>query len=151
MCCCTARSCECFISGKSGLRAAWPTRTPRESAVKAQQDYDARLAEAQRKAQEIVAHAAQQAEQVHADIKAEAMREAEEIRQKAREEAAGEKNRILAEVQGQIASLSMMATERVLGQAVDERLQQKLIDQFLAEMGGNGKALSGGSTVRDVA
>jgi len=115
----------------------------RESAAKAQQDYDRKIADAQRKAQEVIAQAAQASEQVGAGIKAEAQREAEAIRQKAREEAAAEKARVLAEVQNQIAGLSMLATERVLGQAVDENLQRRLIDQFLAEMGAGAPARSG--------
>lgn len=107
----------------------------REAAAKAQQDYDRKLTEAQRKAQEIIAQAAQTGEKVGAEIKAEAQREADEIRQKAREEAAQEKAHVLAAVQNQIAGLSMAATERVLGQAVDANIQRKLVDQFLAELG----------------
>lgn len=107
----------------------------RESAAKAQQEYDRHVVEAQRKAQEIIAKAAQSGEQVGSDIKAEAQQGAEAIRLKAREEAAQEKAQILTEVQSQIASLSMAATERVLGEAVDEDLQNKLIEQFLAELG----------------
>ncbi len=114
----------------------------RENATKAQQDYDHRIAEAQRKAQEIIAQAAQLGEQRRAEIEAEAMKRAEEIRQRAHDEAIAERNRVLAEVQGQIASLSMMATERVLGKAVavDPAAQRRLIDQFLTEMDGENKS-----------
>jgi len=107
----------------------------REAAAKAQQEYDRKIGEAQRKAQEIIAQAAQASDKVGADIKAEAQREADAIRQRAREEAEQERARILAEVQDQIAGLSMIATERVLGQAVDATLQRKLIDNFLAGLG----------------
>lgn len=107
----------------------------RDAAAKAQQEYDRRIAEAQRKAQEIIAQAAQASEKVGAEIKAEAQREADVIRQQAREEATQERAHLLADVQSQIASLSMLATERVLGQAVDTNTQRKLIDQFLAELG----------------
>lgn len=107
----------------------------RESAAKAQQEYDRKIVEAQRKAQEIIAQASQASDKVGAEIKAEAAREAEAIKQKAREEAAQEKAHVLSEVQSQIASLSMLATERVLGEAVDAKAQRKLIDQFLAELG----------------
>lgn len=116
------------------------------SAVKAQQDYDQRIAEAQRKAQEIIAQAAGIGEQRRAEIEAEALKRAEEIRQRAHTEAIQERDRILAEVQSQIASLSLLATERVLGQAVavDPGAQRVLIDQFLSELdNGNHKALPG--------
>jgi len=107
----------------------------RAAAAKAQLEYDRKVTEAQRKAQEIIAQAAQTSEKVGADIKAEAQREADTIRQRAREEAVQEKAHILAEVQSQIASLSMAATERVLGQAVDEATQRKLIGNFIANLG----------------
>lgn len=107
----------------------------REAAARAQQEYDRHILEAQRKAQEIISAASQASEKVGDEIKAEAMREAESIRQKAREEAAQEKAHLLSEVQSQIASLSMLATERVLKQTVDETAQRKLVDQFLAELG----------------
>jgi F-type H+-transporting ATPase subunit b len=112
----------------------------RESAAKSQQEYDRRLVEAQRKAQEIVGQAAQQAEQVAAGIRAEAQRDAEAIREKARQEAQEEKGRVLSEVQSQIASLSMLATERVLRQGLDEKTQRQLIEQSLRELapGANG-------------
>jgi F-type H+-transporting ATPase subunit b len=107
----------------------------REAAAKAQQEYDRKVAEAQRKAQEIIGQAAQQGEQTRSGIVADAQREAEAIRQKARDEALQEKAHILAEVQSQIAGLSMLATERVLGRAMDEGMQRQLIGQFLAELG----------------
>jgi F-type H+-transporting ATPase subunit b len=107
----------------------------REAAARAQQEYDRRILEAQRKAQEIISAASQASEKVGDEIKAEATREAESIRQKAREEAAQEKAHLLSEVQNQIASISMLATERVLKQTVDEAAQRKLVDQFLAELG----------------
>ncbi len=107
----------------------------REAAARAQQDYDKKMVEAQRTAQEIIAKASQASEEVAAEIRAEAQREAESIRRKAREDAAQERAHLLAEVQNQIAGLSMMATERVLGQAVDANTQRQLVDQFLAEIG----------------
>jgi F-type H+-transporting ATPase subunit b len=108
----------------------------RAAAANAQQEYDRKVTEAQRRSQEIIAQAAQTGEQAGTEIKAAALREAETIRQQAREDAAQEKAQILADAQKQIASLSMLATERVLGQAIDPDLQRKLIDQFLVEMGG---------------
>jgi F-type H+-transporting ATPase subunit b len=107
----------------------------REAAARAQLDYDRHIAEAQRKAQEIIGQAAQAGEKVRAEIEADARREADAIRQKAHEEAQAEKARLLSEVQSQIATLSMAATEKVLGRAVDPAAQRLLVDQVLAEMG----------------
>ncbi len=108
----------------------------REAAARAQLEYDRKIAEAQRRAQDIIAQAAQASDKVGAEIKAEAQREADAIRQKAREEAEQERTHILAEVQGQIAGLSMAATERILGQGLNLDVQRNLIDAFLAELEG---------------
>jgi F-type H+-transporting ATPase subunit b len=116
-------------------RAMQDAEAARNSAAEAQQEFDRRVQEAQRKAQEIIAQAAQASEKVGVEIKAEAQREAEQIRERARAEAAQERDRILADVQKQIASLSMLATERVLGQGMDENVQRRLIGQFLNELG----------------
>jgi F-type H+-transporting ATPase subunit b len=118
-------------------RSLADVESAREAAAKAQLEHDRTVTEAQRKAQEIIAQASQTSEQVGSDIRAQAQRDAEAIRQKAREEAAQERDRALAEVQSQIANLSMLATERVLGQAVDANTQRKLIDQFLSDLGGS--------------
>ena len=107
----------------------------RDAAAKAQQEYDRKVAEAQRKAQEIIAQAAQTGEKAKADIVADAHREAEKIKQDAIADAEQQKVRALGEVQSQIAGLSMMATERVLGQAMDEKTQRQLISSFLADLG----------------
>jgi F-type H+-transporting ATPase subunit b len=107
----------------------------REAAAKAQQEYDRKVAEAQRRAQEIIAQAAQTGEKAKADIVADAHREAEKIKQDAIADAEQQKVRALADVQSQIAGLSMMATERVLGQAMDEKTQRQLISSFLADLG----------------
>jgi F-type H+-transporting ATPase subunit b len=107
----------------------------REAAAKAQLEYDRKVAEAQRKAQEIIAAAAQTGEKAKADIVADAHREADRIKQDAIADAEQQKVRALAEVQSQIAGLSMMATERVLGQAMDEKTQRQLISSFLADLG----------------
>jgi F-type H+-transporting ATPase subunit b len=106
----------------------------RESAAKAQIEYDKRVAEGQHKAQDIIGQAAQSAERVAAEIRAEAQREADEIRQRARQEAAEERARMLAEVQHQIASLSLLAAERVLGRSMDDNLQRQLIEQSMREL-----------------
>jgi F-type H+-transporting ATPase subunit b len=107
----------------------------RDAAAKAQLEYDRKVAEAQRKAQEIIAAAAQTGEKAKADIVADAHREADRIKQDAIADAEQQKVRALAEVQSQIAGLSMMATERVLGQAMDEKTQRQLISSFLADLG----------------
>ncbi len=91
--------------------------------------------EAERKeAQARIAAASAEAERVKAEIIAQAQREAEVIKAKAIAEAEAERQRILAEAHRQIAELTVLATERVVRRSLDESLQRRLIEDFLAEL-----------------
>lgn len=91
--------------------------------------------EAERKeAQARIAAASAEAERVKAEIIAQAQREAEAIKAKAIAEAEAERQRILAEAHRQIAELTVLATERVVRRSLDESLQRRLIEDFLAEL-----------------
>jgi F-type H+-transporting ATPase subunit b len=64
------------------------------------------------------------------------MNEAEAEVAKARDaalaEAAQERNRILADVRGQVAALAMAAAQKLVGEALDEKRQRALIDEFFS-------------------
>jgi len=87
-----------------------------------------------REAQARIAAASAEAERVKAEIVAQAQREAEAIKAKAIAEAEAERQRILAEAHKQIAELTVLATERVVRRGLDESLQRRLIEDFLAEL-----------------
>jgi F-type H+-transporting ATPase subunit b len=67
-------------------------------------------------------------------VLAEANHDAEEIRVRARSEAEEERNAVLGEVRSQVAQLAIAAAERVIGQSLDEKKAQAVIDQFFSEV-----------------
>ena len=69
------------------------------------------------------------------DILDAARKEAEDIKVRAREEAEQERQQVAADLQKQAAELAMRITHKVVGEAVDDQAQRKLVDQFLADMG----------------
>ena len=69
------------------------------------------------------------------EILATAQKEADEIRSRAREEAELEKQQVSVDLQKQAAELAMQITRKIVGGAVDEKAQTKLIDQFLTNLG----------------
>jgi len=85
-------------------------------------------------AQQRVAAASSQAEKVKEVILADAHREAEAIKTNAVEEAEAEKQRILAEAHKQIAELAMLATERVVREGMDAKIQHQIIEDFLSQV-----------------
>jgi F-type H+-transporting ATPase subunit b len=69
------------------------------------------------------------------DMFKEAKKEAEQFMDKARKEIEQEKGKAVSEVRKEVASLSMLAAQRILKKEVDETTNKKLVDDFLKELG----------------
>ncbi len=113
-----------------------------EAADKAAQDaalqrekFEKSLAEARQASQGEAKKAAEATEKMRKDILAAAEKEAEELKARARDEAEQERQQVAADLQKQAAELAMQITQKVVGEAVDEKAQRKLVDQFLAGLG----------------
>jgi len=111
-------------------------RVAAEARANAEQEAETVVAEAQQKANTIVREATDRAEQAAAEVKTEAEKEAEEARQSALAEGEQLKNRALGEVRNQVASLAVAAAQKVINEALDEKRQQKLIDEFFSGIEG---------------
>jgi F-type H+-transporting ATPase subunit b len=98
-------------------------------------DYQQQLARAKDEANQIVEDAKDAAESVKSDIVAKAEAEAVGMVAKARDEAAAEKDRVSAQLRDEVMSLSMALTQKVVGTGIDESTQQRLVEQFIDEVG----------------
>ncbi len=107
-------------------------RVAAEARLNAEADAKKILAEAQTKSSEVVREATQRAEEATRDIKAAAEKDAAGARQEALAEVEQERDGILGEVRGQIAALAMAATQKLIGEALDEKRQRALIDEFFS-------------------
>jgi len=77
------------------------------------------------------------AEKVRQDIVAKANEEAAQIKAKAMTDADYERKQALAQLQGEIANLSLAVTRKVLGGGgLDEAHHRQLVQQFLSELEG---------------
>ncbi len=90
------------------------------------------IAEAQAKAGQVVREATERAEAAGRDVKAAAAAEASTARAKALAEAEEERNRIMGDLRGQVAALAIAATQKLVGDALDEKRQRALIDEFFS-------------------
>jgi F-type H+-transporting ATPase subunit b len=90
------------------------------------------LAEARKEAEGIVSQAYERVEA----IKSDASDEAKEIIQKAQLDAKEEEQRLLKGVRDQVALLAMAATQKLIGEALDEKRQKVLIDEFFSSVKG---------------
>ena len=67
-------------------------------------------------------------------IKAEASEEAKKIIQKAQEDAKEEEIHVLKGVRDQVAILAIAAAQKLLGEALDEKRQKALVDEFFSSV-----------------
>ena len=103
-----------------------------EARENAEQEAAEIIAKAQADAAERMRESTERAVAAEKEIIAEAEKESAKIRQDAVSEANQERERILAEVRGQIAALSMSAAQRLIGEALDEKRQRALIEEFFS-------------------
>ena len=112
------------------------------AAEQARKEAEERLAEVQKQledaraqAQEIIAGAGRSAEQLREELKSKAEEEAKRVLEKAREEIAAERQKMLEGARRDIAELVLDATEKVVGETLDEERHRKLIDRAIVEVG----------------
>jgi F-type H+-transporting ATPase subunit b len=92
------------------------------------------LDEARAEAQKLRAEASQQAEQAAAKIQADALAEAKKTRDDALSGLSGERDKMLSELRGQIAALTIAATNKLIGESLDRQRQAALIADFFAKV-----------------
>lgn len=107
-------------------------RIAAEARANAEKEAKAILAEAQNNAAQKVREATERAEVAAKEIIAQAEAQASKIREEAKMEAAQERDRILLELRSQIASLAIAAAQKLIGEALDEKRQHALLEEFFS-------------------
>jgi F-type H+-transporting ATPase subunit b len=80
----------------------------------------------------LVREATERAEVAAKEVRASADVEAAKARQEALAEVETERNRMLADLRGQVAALSIAAAQKLVGEALDEKRQRALLDEFFS-------------------
>ena len=107
-------------------------RIAAEARANAEKDAQDIIAKAQAEASQKTREATERAEEAAREVHAQAEAEAAKAREAALAEVDQERERILADVRGQVAALSMAATQRLIGEALDEQRQHALIAEFFS-------------------
>lgn len=92
------------------------------------------LDEARAEAAKMRQEAAVQAEETADGIVAQANEDAKSIVETAQHDAEEERNRILADARNQIASIAIAAANKLVGEALDESRQRKLVADFFSKV-----------------
>lgn len=107
-------------------------RVASEARANAERESSQIIAEAQAKAAEIVREATVRAESAAREVRAAADAEAAKARDNALAEVQQERDRILSEMRGQIAALAIAATQKLIGETLDEKRQRAMINEFFS-------------------
>lgn len=107
-------------------------RVAAEARKDAEKDAARITANAQAEASKVVREATERAVSAGKDVKAVAEAEAAKARETAKAEAEIERNRILGDLRSQVAALALAAANKLVGEALDEKKQHALIDEFFS-------------------
>jgi F-type H+-transporting ATPase subunit b len=107
-------------------------RVAAEARADAEKEAAKIIADAQTEASNIVREATERAATAGQDVKAAAEAEAAKARTAAVAEAEIERNRILGDLRSQVAALAIAAANKLVGEALDEKKQHALLDEFFS-------------------
>jgi F-type H+-transporting ATPase subunit b len=102
-------------------------------------DAEASLQQARGRAAEIIEGAGRSGEQLRAELRARADEEARRIAESARREIDAERQKAIDSVRGEVADLVVAATEKVVGEALDDQRHRALIDRAIAQVGSDSR------------
>ncbi len=108
-----------------------------ESAAKLKKEYDAKLRDVDKEAEQILSEARQKALKNETKIINEAKEEAARIIARANEEAELEKKRVADEMKQEMIIIAAAMAQKVVANNINTEIQESLVDETLKEMGGN--------------
>jgi F-type H+-transporting ATPase subunit b len=107
-------------------------RVASEARANAEQEAAKIVADAQNKASQVIHESTERAEAVALEIKATANAEATKEREASLAEIQVERDRMLGDLRSQVAALAIAAAQKLVGDALDEKRQHALIDEFFS-------------------
>lgn len=107
-------------------------RVAAEARADAEKEAAKIIADAQAEASRIVGEATERAAVAGRDVIAAAEAEAARVRETGMTEAENQRNRILGDLRGQVAALAMAAANKLVGEALDDKKQHDLLDEFFS-------------------
>ena len=113
------------------LKEAEDARASAEAKLK---EAEAQLNEARRSAQSVIDGAAKSAEQLRQELRQKADEEARRTVENARKQIEAERDQAIRSVRTEVADLVVTATEKVIGETLDDRKHRQLIERAIEEV-----------------
>lgn len=105
-------------------------------ALAMKETYEENMKQAKAQANEILAHAQKTATVRSEEILVQAKEQAAQIKEKASADIAQERKNVLNGAKDEISGMAMAIAEKVVERQLDENDQEKLVNQFIDELGG---------------
>lgn len=102
-----------------------------EMLVSTQTDYEAKLAEARKQANKLVSDMKKEVTKEREDLLTKANEDAKTVLARGKEDLEAEKAKMIEQAKNELADLVLNATKKVLGNAVTESIDKKLIEKSL--------------------
>lgn len=103
-------------------------------AAKMKEEYQALLVQARTEAQAIIDKATKFGEQTREEIIRETKEETAKMLTLAKSEIAREQEKALADLRNEVATLSVLAAGKIIGQKLDVKAHEKLVDDFIGKL-----------------
>ncbi len=107
----------------------------------AEVEADKILAQARSESAQVIEEARTRGEEVARQIEAEARTEAEKIREDSRIAAKSERDAQLADLRDQVVAISVAMSQRIIGESLDQKRQQALVNDFFAKVPAEAKTM----------
>jgi F-type H+-transporting ATPase subunit b len=115
---------------REGLEAA---EKMREEAKQADVTVQKRLEEARQEGQGLIGQAQQISNRIQEEARQQAQAEGESLLARARNEIALERDEAIAQIRREFADLTIAAAEKVIGQSLDKKAHERLIEEVLTQ------------------
>lgn len=125
---------------KGDIEGAQAARVGAEAAKK---DLEGQIANLEAKGREMLSQASKEGESIRVKLLQTAQDEAQKIREKTMAELAQEKDRLVQSLRQEVASLSVLAAEKLIGQSVDAGVEKRVLDGFMKDLEKNKSHKSG--------
>jgi F-type H+-transporting ATPase subunit b len=122
---------------REGLEAA---EKMREQAAQADVTVQKRLDEARQEGQGLIGQSQQIASRIQEEARQAAQAEGESLLTRARNEIALERDEAIAQIRREFADITIAAAEKVIGQSLDKKSHERLIEEVLAKASFQGQS-----------
>lgn len=106
----------------------------RADMTRMKEEYEQRIAQTEASAREQIQAQIKEAQQLRQQLMAEAAAQADELKRAAQEDIARETERVMADLRVKVVNMTLLATEHLIGNNLDDERNRKLVEDFISRV-----------------